>query len=252
MFRYSEGGDFVMGSPTMEESRHDSENLIPTNLSAGFWMGEMEVTQKQWTALMPENPSKYQDKERPVDSVTWEEANQYIAKLNALPHLTDQWRSTWRFSLPTEAQWEQACRAGHPTSFNNGSFYSRRLRSTSPAEGIAWFMDNAKATTQTVGTKEPNPWGLFDMHGNVWEWCQDWYYPTLLGGIDPTGPQIGTERVLRGGGFSSPESEIRAARRSRLDPTARYSSVGFRVAIVRQPSAPSPAKTVAQAEEIAH
>jgi formylglycine-generating enzyme len=251
MFRYSEGGDFVMGSPTMEDGRHDSENLIPVSLRDGFWMGEMEVTQKQWSALMPENPSHFPDKERPVDSVTWEEANQYITKLNTLPHLTEQWRTTWRFALPTEAQWEQACRAGHPTSFNNGSFYSRRLRSASPAEGIAWFIDNAKSTTQVVGTKEPNPWGLFDMHGNVWEWCQDWYYPTLLGGIDPTGPQIGNERVLRGGGFSSPESELRAARRTRLDPSARYSSVGFRVAIVRQPTPHNPAETLAQTQNAA-
>jgi len=247
MFRYCEGADFIMGSPTMEEGRHENESPTNTKLTRGYWMGDTECTQKQWSALMPQNPSHFQGKELPVDSVTWDQAKAFIDRLNAMPHLSEEWRKDWVFALPTEAQWEFACRAGNPASFNNGTFYTRRLRKVSPAESIAWFADNAEATTQLAGSKSPNPLGLHDMHGNVWEWCQDWYYPRLIGGIDPEGPANGTERVLRGGAFSSPESELRAARRSRLDPTAAYSSVGFRVAIVRKPSEDEPLPEVAQA-----
>lgn len=234
MFRYCEGGDFIMGSPAMEEGRHASEKPTHASVSQGFWMAETECTQKQWTALVARNPSRFRGRELPVDSVTWDDAKSYVDRLNTLPHLSEVWRKTWAFALPTEAQWEYACRAGTPSSFNNGTFYSRRLRDNSPAESIAWFADNAGAATQATGTKAPNRWGLHDMHGNVWEWCQDWFYPQLIGGNDPEGPGTGTERVLRGGAFSSPESELRAARRSRLDPAASYSSIGFRVVIVKR------------------
>lgn len=247
MFRFCDGGDFVMGSPTMEEGRHESEAVAATTLTQGFWIAETECTQKQWSALVADNPSCFRDKDLPVDSVTWDQAHEFITRLNSMPYLTGHWRNTWAFALPTEAQWERACRAGQPTAFNNGTFYSRRFNSTSPAASIAWFADNTEATTQLAGTKSPNPWGLHDMHGNVWEWCRDWYYPRLIGGIDPEGPHNGTERVLRGGAYSSPESELRAARRSRLAPDAQYSSVGFRVALVRRPSTQETSSEVAQA-----
>lgn len=248
MFRFCEAGDFIMGSPTVEEGRHQSETPAGTTLTQGYWVAETECTQKQWSALMEANPSHFQGKELPVDSVTWDQAQEFIKRLNTLPHLSEAWRNSWAFALPTEAQWEHACRAGQPTSFNNGTFYSRRFGSASPAESIAWFADNATASTQLAGTKSANPWGLHDMHGNVWEWCQDWYYPRLLGSTDPEGPQIGTERVLRGGAFSSPESELRAARRTRLPPDAQYTSVGFRVVIVQRTQPSDPTHEVAQAQ----
>jgi sulfatase modifying factor 1 len=251
MFRYCGEGRFAMGSMGLEEGRHESEKLANVDFSRGFWMAETECTQKQWSALMNQNPSHFRGKELPVESVTWEQANAFISRLNALPHLSAEWRRNWAFALPSEAQWEYACRAGLPSSFNNGTFYSRRLGAVSPADPVAWFAENTEAISHESGTKSPNQWGLYDMHGNVWEWCQDWYYPRLIGGINPEGPANGSERVLRGGGFSSPESEIRAARRTRLLPTAAYSSVGFRVAIVSKAAVESPAAKVAQAPQTA-
>jgi formylglycine-generating enzyme len=249
VFRYCEDGQFSMGSLGLEEGRHESEKLANVDVSRGFWMAETECTQKQWSALMNQNPSHFRGKDLPVESITWEQANAFISRLNALPHLSAEWRRNWTFTLPSEAQWEYACRAGLPSSFNNGTFYSRRLGTVSPADPVAWFAENTGAISHESGTKSPNQWGLYDMHGNVWEWCQDWYYPRLIGGINPEGPANGSERVLRGGGFSSPESEIRAARRTRLPPNASYASVGFRVAIVKKAAVESPAAKVAQAPQ---
>lgn len=203
-------GEFQMGS--LEGEKYEKPPRKVT-ISEGFWMGRYEVTQLQWFTEMGTNPSEF-DKcggNCPVDNVSWDDIQRFIAKLNAK-------NDGFVYSLPTEAQWEYAARAG-----TTGK-YAGDLAS------MAWYKSNSNGTTHPVGTKQPNAFGLYDMHGNLWEWCEDRYgaYP-ITPETDPKGPANGDKRVLRGGSWKDGADEQRSAIRAWLSPSTRYKDMGFRV-----------------------
>jgi len=210
-------GSFKMGSP--EEGRDpESENQVEVILSQPFWLAKTEVTQAQWEAVMCSNPSPCKGRNLPVAAVSWNDAQVFLTNLNVMCILP----VGWYFDLPTEAQWEYACRAGYTGPYSGGSL-----------KEVGWYDGNSGRQTHEVGQKKPNAWGLHDMHGNVWEWCSDWYDDTLRGGTDPMGPTSGESRVSRGGSWINLASHCRAAFRGRCLPGYRDSGLGFRVALVQ-------------------
>ena len=204
-----EPGTFMMGSPEDELGRSDIENLHSVTLSNGFWMGKYEVTQAQYKAVMGNNVSYFSGDNRPAECVTWYNAMEFCANLTASEKAAGRLPEGYEYTLPTEAQWEYACRAGTTTAFNNGTNIptedQQRREPCLNLDPIAWYgwnyNDDSYSGTHPVGQKQPNAWGLYDMHGNVWEWCLDWVgdnYPTSAV-TDPMGPSTGTTRVIRGG-----------------------------------------------------
>ncbi len=192
-------GRFRMGSFRHELGHEDDEQAHVTVLSKGFWLGKFEVTQAQWKTVMNNNPSHFPDDTAPVENVSWEDCQAFIDKLNKTAEPG--------FRLPTEAEWEFACRAGSADAYACGNDAT-----ILPAHG--WFKDNSRETTHGVGTKTANAWGLYDMHGNVWEWCADFYGPYPWGRVtDPVGPATGERHVLRGGAWTAPAQDCRSARR---------------------------------------
>jgi formylglycine-generating enzyme required for sulfatase activity len=214
-FCWCPAGDFTMGSPVTEEDRLFWEDQVNVTLSKGFWMAKTEVTQKQWESLMGSNPSEFEGDDLPVDSVRWDDAQKFLVKLNERLGNEDG----GSMGLPTEAQWEYACRAGETDAYSGGTI-----------DEVAWYDDNSGYKTHAVSTKKANAWGLHDMHGNVCEWCQDWYDSELSGGIDPKGPASGAGWVLRGGGWNYSAGYCRAADRLYSPPSYTNGSNGFRVA----------------------
>ena len=230
---YIREGTFRMGSSTNEVGRSLKESpQTEVIISRGFWMGKYLVTQGEYLALTGNNPSYFSansgftsDLTRPVDSVSWSEAAGYCTRL------TDQERAAGRipknslYRLPTEAEWEYAYRAWTSTRFS----YGDDLGYTN-LTNYAWYFDDSGSMTHPVGQKFPNPWGLADMHGNLEEWCQDWFGP-YLGGmvIDPQGPSTGSLRVLRGGYWEDTATYCRSASRNEHDPNAKHFHIGFRV-----------------------
>ena len=221
-------GTFQMGSPSSEPGRDSDEGPVhEVTISQGFYLGKYEVTQGQWESVMGTRPWQGQDyvrsgSEYPAVYVSWEDAQEFIRRLN-----TSLDRNVYR--LPTEAEWEYACRAGTTTRWSFGDDESQ-LRH------YAWYYDNAwdvgEQYGHSVGTKRANPWGLYDMHGNVWEWVQDWYagnYYHSSPSVDPQGPSAGSLRVVRGGNFSSNAQSVRSAYRGNISPGARHNAVGFRL-----------------------
>ena len=178
-------------------------------------MAKTEVTQAQWNAVMGNNPSNFKGDNLPVEQVSWNEAQDFLEKLNAKIGNTDR----GKMMLPTEAQWEYACRAGELGPFSGGTI-----------DEVAWYNDNSKGKTHPVGMKKSNAWGLYDMHGNVWEWCADWYDAELEGGVDRSGPASGSDRVYRGGSWNYDAYGCRAANRLNYSPSFSYNDGGFRVA----------------------
>lgn len=211
-------GSFTMGISSNEEGHSSDENQVEVTLSQSFWLAKTEVTQAQWEAVVGSNPSQFKGPNLPVEGVSWEDVQAFIAKLNEKQILPQG----WKFALPTEAQWEYACRAGEKGPYSGGSLGD-----------VGWYDDNSGSKTHEVGQKKPNALGLYDMHGNVYEWCADWYEDTLTGGIDPGGPSSGDYRVGRGGSWGNGASDCRAALRGRLDPGDRYYDLGFRPALVQ-------------------
>jgi formylglycine-generating enzyme required for sulfatase activity len=212
-------GTFTMGSPASEQGRFDSEVQHQVTLSKPFYMQTTAVTQAQWYALMGDNPSCFKGPVLPVDSVSWYDVQEFIKKLNQ----TDQ-KGTYRLS--TEAEWEYACRAGSHTAYCFGG-------DTARLGEYAWYKDNSGKQTHPVGQKKPNAWGLYDMHGNVLEWCQDRYddYPYRLV-RDPVGPFFGCDRVMRGGGCYDSAGGCRSANRYYDIPNVRYGNIGFRLVLL--------------------
>jgi serine/threonine protein kinase len=211
-------GEFLMGSPESEEDRRDNEKQHRVILTKGFWLAKTECTQGQYEAIMGENPSHFKaSDELPVEQVNWDDAQEYSQKLGARLQLP----AGWKVDLPTEAQWEYACRAG------TAGPYAGVL------DAMAWYYDNSDSQTHPVGTKQANAWGLSDMHGNVFEWCQDWYGEDFYtdGQRDPTGPTGGSNRVNRGGSWHSIARYFRSAARSNSWPSFRLFIQGFRVAV---------------------
>jgi formylglycine-generating enzyme required for sulfatase activity/serine/threonine protein kinase len=212
---YCPAGSFTMGSPASETDRSDDEDQVQVRITEGYWLAKTECTQAQWRAVMGKEPSYFKGDDLPVEQVSWEDAQEFMKNLNGKNVLP----VGWKWSLPTEAQWEYACRAG-----TTGP-YAGEL------ERMAWYSDNSGSTTHAVGTKVANAWGLQDMHGNVYEWCSDWYDTKLPGGIDPTGASSGSYRVNRGGSWDYFGQLCRSAYRFRYDPGHRHCNYGFRAAI---------------------
>ncbi|KPA10133.1 serine/threonine protein kinase [Candidatus Magnetomorum sp. HK-1] len=220
-FRLIPAGTFVMGSPEDELGRGGNETQYTVTLSESFYLQTTELTQGQWEAVMGNNPSSFTDCGRncPVEYISWEETQTYIEALNAMGEGT--------YTLPTAAQWEYASRAGSNKAFANGGI--SYTTTDANLDVMGWYSINSSLSTHAVAQKVANLWGLFDMHGNVWEWCQDWYdfYPT--GSVtDPVGPSSGSQRVVRGGSWTSPVSDCRSARHHGTSPDFR-GNIGMRL-----------------------
>ena len=221
-----------MGSPQDENGRRDHETPVHSvMISQGFWMGRYEVTQAQYQAVMDADPSTFTERGRPVEYVSWIEANEFCSAVSDL--------TGFDFALPSEAQWEYACRAGTSTRFYIGEAEDCAEDSCLPCTlaQYAWYCGNANDETHPVGEKLPNAFGLFDMSGNVWEWCADTYQPNYYDGspgVDPVNTSEGSLRVFRGGSFLGAPKTLRSAERGGHQPTLRRNDIGFRV-IVRQP-----------------
>jgi formylglycine-generating enzyme required for sulfatase activity len=205
-------GTFMMGSPDSEAGRNSAEGpQHQVTISKAFELQTTEVTQSQWQAVMGSNPSTFKGKDLPVETVSWDDAQAFIAKLNAKG-------DGYRYRLPTEAEWEYAARAG-TTGPYAGDLYA-----------MAWYYPNSGRTTHPVGTKAPNAWGLYDMHGNVWEWTQDWYGGYSSSAVtDPVGPSSGSYRVHRGGSWIYDSQYCRSAFRYLNSPVYRIYELGLRL-----------------------
>ena len=222
-------GMFTMGSPIEEEGASNDEEQHEVTISKDYYLGVTEVTQGQYEKVMGTKPSYFQgDKikgsssNHPVEQVSWEDAVEFCKKLSDLPEEKAAGRV---YRLPTEAEWEYACRAGSKTAYSFGE-------SSKSLGDYAWFDGNSNGQTHPVGEKKANAWGLYDMHGNVWEWCSDWYGDYPNGAVsDPVGPREGSNRVLRGGGWISGAANCRSANRGWRDPSGRDDRFGFRVAL---------------------
>lgn len=214
-------GSFTMGD---DHGFSDEPPAHTVTITKPFYLGEYEVTQQQWQAVMGGNPSRFRGPQSPVENVSWKDCQTYLKRL------TEKFAATGeKFSLPTEAQWEYACRAGSTTKYGFGD-------DEAALPAYAWFKANAGNTTHTVGQKKPNAWGLYDMHGNVWQWCADWYdaeYYKRSPAVDPTGPAAGVYRVVRGGGWDAAAAQCRSANRLLYAPAARHAGIGFRVVCER-------------------
>lgn len=218
-------GKFMMGSPEDEPGRYTGERLHAVNLKNPFYMQTTELTQAQWKALMGKNPSSHKrcGETCPAEEVSWEDAQQFIQKLN-------QKEGTNKYRLPTEAEWEYACRAGSTTAFPNGGITKLQCDREDNLDSIGWYCGNSNNMIQPVARKKPNAWGLYDMHGNVQEWCQDWFgvYP-YDEVTNPKGPPSGSYRVMRGGVWYSPARDCRSASRFGSPPHYRFQHIGLRL-----------------------
>lgn len=212
-------GSFMMGCDKNFEDCYDRETPEHrVNITKPFYLGKYEVTQTEWVAVMGSNPSKFKGKNNPVENISWNDAQEFILMLN-------QKEGGKKYRLPTEAEWEYAARAGTITAYSYGND-ERQL------EKYAWYdEDVSKGRSHPVGQLQPNPWGLHDMHGNVYEWVQDWFGDyTSTSKTDPQGPGSGEYRVLRGGGWSNNAEDCRSAIRSGDRPVSRSEDYGLRLA----------------------
>ena len=231
-FCWCPAGTFQMGSPKAEEERISEEALHEVTLTRGFWLAKYECTQTEWRAVIGSDPSEIKGDRLPVESVSWGDAQRYVAMLNEKVGLG----RGWEFALPTEAQWEYGCRAGTRTPF---SFGVECNGFNANCNGKAPYGTRYEGTwlekTKVVGSYAPNPWGLCDMHGNVEEWCADWYRygkeHIRDGQLDPTGPSDGMHRLTRGGAWDDWAENCRSAERQRMAPDTRLGFIGFRLAV---------------------
>ncbi len=249
-------GTFCMGSPESEVERYDDETQHKVTISKDFWMSQYEVTQAEWEAVIGNNPSYSQGANLPVEQVSWYDAIEYCNKLSEKEGLTPayridkgrndpnnenkhdvvRWLVTWDreangYRLPTEAEWEYACRAGTTTPFSTGNNLTTNQANYN---GNYPYNENAEGEyqerTTAAGSFPPNAWGIYDMHGNVWEWCWDWYDDYSENNqIDPSGAASGTGRVLRSGCWGSGGRGVRSANRGSLTPDHWYDVYGFRL-----------------------
>ena len=227
-FNLIPAGTFTMGSPLNELGRFDDETQHEVTLSQPFYMQTTEVTQAQWVAVMGSNPSYFNTcgDDCPVEMVSWDDVQTFITSLNAFGEGT--------YRLPTEAEWEYAARALSTTAFANGDITAISCGFDPNLDSMGWYCYNSNNNTQLVAQKNPNAWGLYDMHGNVFEWCQDWYGSYPSGSVtDPTGPSSGLARVVRGGSFYYSTVTCRSAWRSYQVTDGGNNYYGFR--LVRNP-----------------
>ena len=240
-------GKFIMGSPLTESERRPGEDQVEVTLTKGFWMGKFEVMQGDWKRAMGKLPGPAtaelpEQDDLPVGHVNFAEAEAYCLKVTELARQSGELPKDWEFRLPTEAQWEYACRAGTTTatafgdklSSKQANFKGKPYNGAEPGPSLGHAVK--------VGSYRPNSWGLHDMHGNTFEWCRDWYHSKLPGGVDPdlysarataalnrTGD---ASRVRRGGAWTDDGWPCRCAFRLRFEPERRYDHIGFRVVLV--------------------
>jgi formylglycine-generating enzyme required for sulfatase activity len=228
------GGTFTMGSPSNEPGRGSDETQRQVTVSS-FYMSRYEVTQKEYQEVMGTNPSYFKGDNLPVECVSWFDAVEYCNARSRKEGLTPAYtisgsgdnrtvawnRSANGYRLPTEAEWEYACRAGTTTAYNTGASINNNT---------GWYEANSAGSTQEVGRKPANAWGLYDMHGNVWEWCWDWYGNYASGAqTDPVGAFSGSSRVARGGCWVYSAAVVRSACRDYYSPNDRGIDLGFRL-----------------------
>ncbi|MEI6232525.1 MAG: formylglycine-generating enzyme family protein [Planctomycetota bacterium] len=225
-------GKFEMGTPDTEPGHKKNETRHSVTISKPFYMGKTEVTQQQYDAIMAETPSKVKGLTLPVDRVTWEDASKFCEKLSELAGKPVQ--------LPTEAQWEYACRAGTTTAYHSGDTLPPADANVSAdPKTVGSDKPELREKTLPVGSFKPNAFGVYDMHGNVWEWCRDWYEENNAVATtpiqDPEGPAKSSEdppvRVLRGGSFYSLPLEVRSGCRDSMAPGYRSARGGFRIIV---------------------
>ncbi len=234
-------GTFRMGSPADEAGRTPGETPHQVALTQDYWLGATDVTQAQWTAMINTNPSIFKGDTLPVENVPWDNAMAFCDKLTEQERKAGRLPVGYIFTLPTEAQWEYACRAGttgpYAGDLDAMAWYIKNSGGTTHAnalglydkQGNLWELYSG-GTTHAVGTKQANAWGLYDTQGNVWEWCSDWWGDYPNGAVtDPTGPASGRKHVVRGGNWSSGAAHCRSAVRSDYGPGGR--DVGFRLAL---------------------
>ncbi len=230
-------GEFTMGSPQSLRGRGRDEDQANVTLTKGYWLGKYEVTQSEWKQVMKTEPWKEKafNKEGgdyPATFVSWNDAVDFCRKLTEQEQRAGRLPTGWEYALPTEAQWERACRAGTETRFSFGDDESK-------LNEHGWFRDNSwnadEKYAHRVGQKKANPWGLCDMHGNVWEWCRDFYTEKLPGGRDPEVKSIeetqGSNRVYRGGGWDFVAAGCRSGDRRWHRSASPISNDGFRPAL---------------------
>ena len=221
-FKYIPAGNFIMGSPLSEENRDADEG--PEHkviITKGFYLGVYEVTQAQWSQVMGDNPAVFRtfaaSPNHPVESVSWNECQEFIRKLNE--------KHPGNFRLPTEAEWEYACRAGSTTPY----YWGDKMAQNGSSD-YTWANSRSFAMTNPVGTKKPNQWDLYDMSGNVWEWCSDWYGEYQEGlQTNPKGPAEGKLKIFRGGSWYDFYESHRSANRHKHDIDKRYTAIGLRL-----------------------
>ena len=225
------GGSFLMGS----EDGGGDEKPVNTVTLSGFEMSSTEITQAQYESVIGDNPSNFKlDNNRPVERVSWKDAITFCNKLSEKVGLGPCYNLTTGecdfsmsgFRLPTEAEWEYACRSESGLEYSLGD-------GESALDRVGWYARNSMENTHPVGQKTQNTWGLYDTHGNVWEWCNDWYGKnayTTNGNNNPTGPKSGSDKVLRGGSWIDGPKDCRSAKRRSYDPNDDYSDIGFRIA----------------------
>ena len=214
---YVEGGTFTMGATSEQKKPDDDEKPTHRVSLSSFYIGKYEVTQALWKAVMGSNPSHFEGDNLPVENVSWNDCQTFLRKLNAM--------TGKNFRLPTEAEWEFAARGGNRS---RGYQYS----GSNVLSDVAWYYDNSGSKTHNVGTKAPNELGIYDMSGNVWEWCQDWK-GSYIGSAqtNPKGPSSGSYRVDRGGSWFNFAWSCRVACRYCHTPDYRYFDLGFRLAL---------------------
>ncbi len=227
---YCPAGSFMMGSPENELGRFDSEIQHKVTLTKPFYIGKYPVTQKLYEAVMGINPSCFKGENNPVEFVDWNDAKNFCDKLNQ--RFSSQLPKSYKFNLPTEAQWEYACRAGTTTALNNGKDLTSERCKCNNLDEVAWYHDNSDKETHPVGQKKPNAWGIYDMHGNVCEWCRDSGDYSNGDVTDPEGPDSSTDHVLRGGGWDYMPKLCRSSYRYCVNLSGTNIDIGFRLALV--------------------
>ena len=238
-------GTFTMGSPETEKDRADNEEQVDVTLTKPFGLGKTQVTQGQWKSVMGTEPWKGEDfvqfdNDCPATYISFFDAIEFCEKLTEIEHKAWTLKVNEEYHLPTEAEWEYACRAGTTTEFSFGDeskinshawWGGLDLEAIDAGENKAGPGNAAREQyAHKVGMKKPNPVGLHDMHGNVFEWCSDWYDDSLPGGTDPVGPDYGSYRVFRGGSWWRDPGRCRSALRLSHVPSSRFYDLGFRVA----------------------
>ena len=209
-------GSFSMGN----KSGH-SQHLV--TLTRPFWMGKTEVTQAQYRQVMGTSLSLFSGDQNPVEKVSWQDAVRFCKKLTEYDRRISRLPAGYEYTLPTEAQWEYACRAGTTNDF------------AGKLDAMGWYSVNAEGKPHPVASMLPNAWGLYDMHGNVWEWCSDWYRDSFDGhAIDPEGVFSGTTRVCRGGSWNRYALYCSSAYRGRADPSKSRGNLGFRIIVQKK------------------